>query len=46
MAQGANEKLKNERGETALALVGTAQNPLEKIRFFLSKPEATRPVGR
>jgi ankyrin repeat protein len=46
LSLGADAKLKNERGKTAYDLTGEAQNPLERIRFYLSTLSEPRPVGR
>lgn len=46
LSSGADEKLRNERGESALDLTREAKNPVERIRFYLSKPSLLRPAGR
>lgn len=46
LALGADEKLTNERGETALTLAGEIENPIEILRSYLSNPAKLRPVRR
>jgi ankyrin repeat protein len=46
LAVGADEKLRNERGETALSLTGNTENPIEIIRRFLANPASIRPGHR
>jgi ankyrin repeat protein len=43
LAVGADAKLRNERGDTALSLTGDTENPIEISRRFLANPASFRP---